>query len=69
MQVITEYDDSELDEVLKITEKLDAHLTAAVVSNDVQFLGKACHLPSAIHHSIRHLFCSLRIDVNPHGSC
>lgn len=40
MQVITEYDDAELEQVLEVTEKLNAHLTAAVVSNDVQFLGK-----------------------------
>ena len=40
MQVITEYDDSEIDTVLEITERLEAHLTAAVVSNDVLFLGK-----------------------------
>lgn len=40
MQVITEYDDAEIEQVLEVTESLNAHLTAAVVSNDVQFLGK-----------------------------
>jgi len=40
VQVITEYDDSQLDDVLDVTERLNAHLTAAVVSNDVLFLGK-----------------------------
>jgi len=44
LQVITEYDDSQLDDVLDVTERLNAHLTAAVVSNDVLFLGKASHL-------------------------
>jgi 1-pyrroline-5-carboxylate dehydrogenase len=36
-QVLTEYDDSELPSVLAALERMDAHLTAAVVSNDVQF--------------------------------
>ena len=44
MQVITEYDDSEIDTVLEVTERLEAHLTAAVVSNDVLFLGKVGRL-------------------------
>ena len=39
-QVITEYLDEQLDLVLEATEKLEAHLTAAVVSNDAQFTQK-----------------------------
>ena len=42
MQVITEYSDEQLDLVLEATEKLEAHLTAAVVSNDAQFTQKVC---------------------------
>ena len=42
LQVITQYNDAELDQVLEATERLDAHLTAAVVSNDILFLGKVC---------------------------
>ena len=48
LQVITEYDDSQLEDVLGVTERLNAHLTAAVVSNDVLFLGKAKTLPFEI---------------------
>ncbi len=40
MQVITEYSDEQLSMVLEATEKLEAHLTAAVVSNDAQFTQK-----------------------------
>ena len=40
LQVLTEYDDSEVDTVLQVTEKMHAHLTAAIVSNDVHFLQK-----------------------------
>lgn len=40
MQVITEYQDSEIEDVLQVTEQMHAHLTAAIVSNDVQFLQK-----------------------------
>ena len=40
MQVITEYRDKEIDKVLTVTERMDAHLTAAVVSNDVLFFNK-----------------------------
>jgi 1-pyrroline-5-carboxylate dehydrogenase len=39
-QVVTEYKDNEIDKVLTVTERMDAHLTAAVVSNDVLFLNK-----------------------------
>ena len=42
MQVITEYSDEQLDLVLEATEKLEAHLTAAVVSNDARFTQKVC---------------------------
>lgn len=51
MQVITEYSDEQLDLVLEATEKLEAHLTAAVVSNDAQFTQKVC--------------AKLRLLVNP----
>ncbi|CAM9340221.1 unnamed protein product [Ectocarpus sp. 4 AP-2014] len=36
-QVVTEYDDNELDAVLEACERMNNHLTAAVVSNDVSF--------------------------------
>lgn len=39
-QVVTEYDDSSLDKVLEACERMHAHLTAAVVSNDVLFQNK-----------------------------
>ena len=41
MQVITEYSDEQLPLVLEATEKLNAHLTAAVVSNDPLFTQQA----------------------------
>lgn len=40
VQVVTEYDDSELDTVLDILERIPAHLTAAIVSNDAAFRHK-----------------------------
>lgn len=40
LQVLTEYDDSQVDTVLQITEKMHAHLTAAIVSNDALFVQK-----------------------------
>ena len=40
LQVLTEYDDSEVDTVLEVTEKMHAHLTAAIVSNDALFVQK-----------------------------
>ena len=40
VQVVTEYDDSELDVVLEILNKVPLHLTAAVVSNDIKFRQK-----------------------------
>lgn len=40
-QVLTEYTDEQLPLVLAATEKLDAHLTAAVVSNDPLFTQQA----------------------------
>ena len=40
-QVLTEYSDEQLPLVLEATEKLHAHLTAAVVSNDPIFTQKA----------------------------
>jgi 1-pyrroline-5-carboxylate dehydrogenase len=39
-QVCTEYKDSETDKVLEACERMSHHLTAAVVSNDVQFCNK-----------------------------
>lgn len=39
-QVVTTYKDSELDLVLEICERMEHHLTAAVVSNDVEFRRK-----------------------------
>ena len=60
LQVITEYDDSQLEDVLGVTERLNAHLTAAVVSNDVLFLGKArlhpCNCASHCEFALK--FCS-----------
>ena len=49
-QVVTEYDDSQLQDVLDLTERMEHHLTAAVVSNDIHFLNKArCPVDSAVH--------------------
>jgi len=39
-QVISEYDDSQVDTVLEMCETMTSHLTAAVVSNDHKFLSK-----------------------------
>ncbi|UIZ21598.1 hypothetical protein KXD40_000910 [Peronospora effusa] len=39
-QVVTEYDDSELPQVLDALELMNAHLTAAVVSNDQDFVSE-----------------------------
>jgi len=39
-QVVTEYLDSELDLVLEACERMDHHLTAAIVSNDASFQHK-----------------------------
>ena len=36
-QVVTEYNDSEIDLVIEACERMDSHLTAAVVSNDYAF--------------------------------
>merc|ERR1712037_457713 len=36
-QVITEYDDSQVDLILEACERMSHHLTAAVVSNDPRF--------------------------------
>lgn len=38
LQIVTEYKDTQLSMVLDALEKMHAHLTAAVVSNDVLFL-------------------------------
>uniref|UniRef100_A0A7S2XK85 Aldehyde dehydrogenase domain-containing protein n=1 Tax=Attheya septentrionalis TaxID=420275 RepID=A0A7S2XK85_9STRA len=39
-QVVTTYDDSSIDQVLEACERMSHHLTAAVVSNDVDFQTK-----------------------------
>jgi len=41
VQIITSYDTPEFDIVLEIVEKIPHHLTAAIVSNDINFLNKA----------------------------
>lgn len=38
--MIVDYKDNELDKVLALMERMDQHLTAAVVSNDVRFQSK-----------------------------
>lgn len=38
IQVVTEYSEDQLDLVLEACERMNAHLTAAVVSNDPLFL-------------------------------
>jgi 1-pyrroline-5-carboxylate dehydrogenase len=38
LTVVTEYADSEREKVLEACERMDAHLTAAVVSNDILFV-------------------------------
>ena len=40
VQIVTEYDDSEIDSVLDIVERVPLHLTAAIVSNDAVFRHK-----------------------------
>ena len=39
-QVVTHFDDASLDLVLEACERMEAHLTAAVVSNDIRFQNK-----------------------------
>ncbi len=39
-QIVTEYNDKELDTVLSVLDSLDQHLTAGLVSNDKDFLHK-----------------------------
>ena len=36
-QVVTEYDDENFNQMLDIVERIDHHLTAAIVSNDLAF--------------------------------
>lgn len=45
-QVLTEYSNEQLPMVLEATERLEAHLTAAVVSNDPVFTQKVTAPPS-----------------------
>ena len=40
MQVVTEYNDAELEQILELTERMQHHLTAAIVSNDMHFVNK-----------------------------
>jgi len=64
VQVVTEYKDGEIDRVLQACERMDNHLTAAVVSGDERFrcvhvmhaqcacvLGGAGHARGALAHS------------------
>ena len=48
-QLIVDYDDSNIDLVLSALEKMNNHLTAAVVSNDVKFVNKVGVLIHCIH--------------------
>ena len=64
MQVITEYSDEQLDLVLEATEKLEAHLTAAVVSNDAQFTQKVCANAGSLVDSVLVRCCSERVCVS-----
>jgi hypothetical protein len=48
--VVTEYDGDELPLVLEACERMEAHLTAAVVSNDVLFLNKVVWLACVLLH-------------------
>ncbi len=60
MQVITEYSDEQLPMVLEATEKLEAHLTAAVVSNDAQFTQKVHCFASSCFQAVKkecHMSC------------
>lgn len=61
LQVITEYSDEQLPMVLEATEKLEAHLTAAVVSNDAQFTQKVTPLASflARTHGLHRIMLSM----------
>ena len=45
--MLTEFKDTELPRVLEATERLEAHLTAAVVSNDALFTQKVSASDSA----------------------
>jgi len=61
LQVITEYSDEQLPMVLEATEKLEAHLTAAVVSNDAQFTQKVTPLAAflARTHGLHRIMLSM----------
>lgn len=61
LQVITEYSDEQLPMVLEATEKLEAHLTAAVVSNDAQFTQKVTSL--ALVLATTHGLCGIMLRV------
>lgn len=40
MQIVVEYGDEDLDLILAALDRMDAYLTAAIVSNDVLFQNK-----------------------------
>jgi hypothetical protein len=44
-QIVVEWDDAELPLVLEALERCDAHLTAAIVTKDIQFQNKVCPTP------------------------
>lgn len=49
--MVTEYNDAMLPMVLQALEKLNAHLSAAVVSNDHEFLGKVRSVSICMPHT------------------
>lgn len=55
LQVITEFDDASLPDVLQLLERMDAHLTAAVVSNDAEFTRRvlACTVNGTTYAGLR----------------
>ena len=55
IQVVTEYSEDQLELVLEACERMNAHLTAAVVSNDPLFLQESW-------------FNSLQVGLTPHFS-
>lgn len=50
VQILTEYSSAQLPLVLEALERMHAHLTAAVVSNDALFL-QVRHTPPAPRHA------------------
>ncbi|RYG55098.1 hypothetical protein EON66_06100 [archaeon] len=65
VQVVTEYKGKDLDVVLNCLERMTAHLTAAVVSNDPEFT-YVCPRPS-LRSACPHTFpCLARRLASPH---